>query len=421
MLQDAEHSKMSNGPPTHDVDEQLKTINSLAEALKSNNPGARESLVKATRSLLQTIETPTEQIWRMLWGEPTHHVALRLAVELNLFGYLAEHGPSDIAQASSDLKCSPVLLRRICQQLAAMGTLTEPSAATFANTPMSALLAKQEYAMSVKQMEDNENPVGIKAVEFLKGIGWESPSDVRDTVFQAYNNCKGQTFFEWGMANGGDPPMTALFGMMLSAWGKGRPQWMDVGYYPVQERLLESARSGGNQVFMVDVGGNNGHDLIHFKEKWNDLPGRLLLQDVEHVVERVKADAKIEREGIEVQVHDFFTPQPVKGARAYYMHSILHDWSDEDCKRILENVVPAMEEGYSKILVQEMVVPEKDAHWELTSLDWLLLLNLGGRERTEHEWKHLVESVEVDGKRLKVTALWKHASSVDSLLEIEIA
>ena len=196
---------------------------------------------------------------------------------------------------------------------------------------------------------------------------------------------------------------------------------MDVGYYPVKERLLESARGGESEVFMVDVGGNNGHDLIQFKEKWNNLPGKLVLQDLEHVVQRVKADVKVEREGVEVQVHDFFTPQPVKGARAYFMHSILHDWSDEDGKKILENLVLAMEEGYSKILLREMVVPEKDAHWELTSLDWLLLTCLGGRERTESEWRRLIESVDVDGKRLKVTALWKHVASVDSLLEIEIA
>ncbi|KAG6354382.1 hypothetical protein INS49_004399 [Diaporthe citri] len=37
---------------------------------------------------------------------------------------------------------------------------------------------------------------------------------------------------------------------------------------------------------------------------------------------------------VELQVHDFFTPQPVKGARAYFTRSVLHDWPDEQsCSR----------------------------------------------------------------------------------------
>ncbi len=57
------------------------------------------------------------------------------------------------------------------------------------------------------------------------------------------------------------------------------------------------------------------------------------------------------------------------GPRASYFHSVLHDWSNADCHRILSNMMPMLEEGHSVISLQGIVVPDKDAHWQLTSLD----------------------------------------------------
>lgn len=80
--------------------------------------------------------------------------------------------------------------------------------------------------------------------------------------------------------------------------------------------------------------------------------------------------------------HDFFTPQPVKGARAYYLHSVLHDWNDDDCVRILEALKPAMNKGYSTVLINELVVPSQQAEWPVTSMDHLMLVLGAMRERT---------------------------------------
>lgn len=97
------------------------------------------------------------------------------------------------------------------------------------------------------------------------------------------------------------------------------------------------------------------------------------------------------------------------------MHSVLHDWSDDQCRSILEKLKPALEPGYSKILVQEMVIPNKDAHWSQTSLDWNLLTGFGGREREEQEWRILFDSA-----GLKISGIFKHPLSRDSLIEVEL-
>ena len=40
--------------------------------------------------------------------------------------------------------------------------------------------------------------------------------------------------------------------------------------------------------------------------------------------------------------YDFFTPQPLIGARAYFFHAVPHDWPDADVLRMLANVKHAM-------------------------------------------------------------------------------
>lgn len=84
---------------------------------------------------------------------------------------------------------------------------------------------------------------------------------------------------------------------------------MDVGFFPVQERLIEDSNITNDDALIVDMGGSIGHDLSEFKRKWPDAPGRLILQDLSTVV----CHARGLDPAIQVTPHDFFTPQPVKG------------------------------------------------------------------------------------------------------------
>lgn len=90
---------------------------------------------------------------------------------------------------------------------------------------------------------------------------------------------------------------------------------MEVGFYPVQDKLIQGARHGRDEALLVDVGGNKGHDLEEFITKWPDCPGRLVLQDLPHVIN----DAVSLHPSIEPMVHDFFTEQPVKGRPYAYV------------------------------------------------------------------------------------------------------
>lgn len=140
-----------------------------------------------------------------------------------------------------------------------------------------------------------------------------------------------------------------------------------------------------------------GADLDIFHTKFPHVKS-LVLQDQAETIERVEGNGEGK---FKVMVHDFFTPQPIKGtydlpnhttppntqpgARAYYLHSIFHDHADAACLNILANLKPAMKRGYSKLLINENVIPDKGAHYISTGLDMLIMAVFSGAERTERQ------------------------------------
>lgn len=74
-----------------------------------------------------------------------------------------------------------------------------------------------------------------------------------------------------------------------------------------------------------------------------------------------------------------------------------------------------MEKGYSKILVNELVVPDIGASWSITSMDWLMMSLGSVRERTERDWHELFKSV-----GLRITKVWTYEQGTESLIEAEI-
>lgn len=105
----------------------------------------------------------------------------------------------------------------------------------------------------------------------------------------------------------------------MGMYAQDRPRWLDPGNFPVREILGEGASTEPDAALLVDVGGGKGHDLVTFKKTYGDLPGRLVLQDLSGAIQQAGSLP----EGIESAVHDFFTPQPVKGTYFSLDHMII--------------------------------------------------------------------------------------------------
>jgi hypothetical protein len=91
---------------------------------------------------------------------------------------------------------------------------------------------------------------------------------------------------------------------------------------------------------------------------------------------------------------DFFESVP-EGADAYIMKSVIHDWDDDRCVTILENCRRAMDDG-GKVLIVEPVLPPivkpSFARLGVIMSDLNMLLNTGGRERTEDEFASILRA-----------------------------
>jgi len=86
---------------------------------------------------------------------------------------------------------------------------------------------------------------------------------------------------------------------------------------------------------------------------------------------------------------DFF--QAVRlGYDAYFIKSVLHDWGDEQCVCILDNIRQAMP-AHGRILITEIVLePGKPIGHPHRFIDMEMMVSLGGKERTAEEFGDLL-------------------------------
>jgi hypothetical protein len=141
---------------------------------------------------------------------------------------------------------------------------------------------------------------------------------------------------------------------------------------------------------VVDVAGGNGVFLAAILAKHPALHG--VLFDQPSVV--TGAATLLERAGVADRCErvggSFFEAVP-PGGDAYLLKSILHDWEDDDCQRILRTIRAAMEPG-TPLLIVERDLGNPNERPEAKFIDLTMLVAPGGRERTADEYAALVEA-----------------------------
>lgn len=213
------------------------------------------------------------------------------------------------------------------------------------------------------------------------------------------------------------------------------PQWFDI--YPAAEKVKD-ARTELGAILMVDVGGGPGQEIARFKEKYPELPGKFILQDLPLTLNRVE---KLP-DGVEAMEYDFFTPQPVKGkidaddliffhrqseakffanktpytgSRIYFLRDVLHNWSDAKSAQILSRIVEAMDPEYSTLLIDDYVLPDTGSELRAAEMDILMWLHTAGLERTVSQWKALFGRVS-----LELVQIWSSPRGNESVLETRV-
>ena len=85
---------------------------------------------------------------------------------------------------------------------------------------------------------------------------------------------------------------------------------------------------------------------------------------------------------------DFFDSVPA-GGDAYLLSGVIHDWNDESAVKILKNCRRAIPSNGTLLLVETVLIPSSDPARAL--MDLLMMVLTGGRERTESEFRSLLQ------------------------------
>ena len=161
---------------------------------------------------------------------------------------------------------------------------------------------------------------------------------------------------------------------------------------------------------LMDVGGGHGFLLSEILKTTKGLKG--ILFDLPGVSRQ--DEALLERSGVadrcEIVEGSFFDAVP-RGANAIMLKSIIHDWDDEAARRILRNCRAALEPD-GKVLICEVLLPGKNDPGVTKLLDLEMLAISGGRERTETEFRELLQSVGLHLEKIHTT--WAGYSILES-------
>lgn len=310
---------------------------------------------------------PSFQLSRMtmsLWIPQAIHAA----AELSIADELAS-SPKDGNELAKTIGADPDATRRLLRALRLLGLVTEAADGTFTLTALGEPLRA-------------DAPDSVRSWALLMGgrSVWEAWGRLTECVRTGADAWRldGASTFQV-MDDRSDE--SAIFNQaMLELTRRAAPG-------------IASAYDFSQFRTVVDVGGGYGTLLAAVLDAYPSTSG--VVFDLPHA--REGAEQLIAERGLSGRAEfaggDFFASVP-QGADAYLIKSVIHDWDDERGLAILRNCRTAMAEG-GRVLVVEPLAPEREHLGEspadaiLIASDLNMLVNTGGRERTEAEFRAL--------------------------------
>ena len=308
---------------------------------------------------------PPEVMLKMItgyWVSQAVGVAARLGVADQLTS-----GPRSSADLARAVGAQPQALHRVLRMLASIGVFSQPDPGVFALTPLGETL-RSDTPGSLRFFAIAETAFGHWAPwgRLLDSVKTGAPM-ARETL--------GGELWEWYGQNAEEAEFFSAAMGNLSALAAS--ELMRV-YDCTTARTI------------ADVGG--AHGVLLAAALRANPNARGILFDLPHVI--ATAADSLEGQGVadrcELVSGDFFEALP-GGADLHILKQILHDWDDEHATRLLTNCHRALTPG-GKLLLVEMVVPADNRPGMAQAMDLNMLVLLGGRERTEAEYRDLLGS-----------------------------
>lgn len=397
----------------------VRDIQNKAAACGTENPTQREDLLRSARNLVAALESPADRVVRTA-NLPLVTAACRLLVDTKTYHALVACAPTPQTslQLAATTGTDAVLLTRLLKTVAFEHHVEEVSPDTYRANATTHLLASPGGASTIVNLYVNMDVCNVMP-KYFKERRYTNPTERSESAFHYVH---GKNYWDW-VSEPENAEELAHFNNHMSFKTTGN-KWFtnpDLISYLFDSTAMNSNPNNQSDrpILLVDIGGASGHDLLAFHAHHPTIhqTGRFILQDLPSTISTLPSTTlqALSSASIEPLAHDMFTWQPLRGARAYYLKMVLHDWPDASCAAVLERLRDAMVVGWSRILINEMVVEDVGAGWFETTLDLLMMGVHSGRERREGDWRALVEGV----KGLKVRRIWKVEGAVERVVEVE--
>ncbi len=307
---------------------------------------------------------PTAQLMQIMLGSfPTQ--ALYVAAKLGIADLLKE-GARTTAELAEKTNTHERSLYRVLRALASLQVFEETGSKTFELTPAAELLL-------------TDHPGSLRDAAIFMGEKWhwvvyaEMLYSVQ-TGKVGWEKVHGLEVFPYFQKH---PEEYEIFNRAMTSLSTN-----------VMPALVEAYDFTGVDT-LVDIAGGHGRLLAGFLKSNQHLKG--VLFDLPEVIKGASVLLKEESvaERVRLESGDFFE-KVTEGADAYMMKFIIHDWDDERAVKILKHIHRDSAPN-ARVLLFEMVVPEGNASNFSVIQDLEMLVSPGGVERTEAEYRDLLE------------------------------
>lgn len=287
--------------------------------------------------------------------------AIYVAAETGVADLLAA-GPQTAEKLAGMTGLHGGSLYRVLRALASIDIFREDEEGRFSLTPMGMLLASNAPG-------SKRSLARMAGAEFYRS--WGGLLSSVETGTAAFDKVFGKSFFQY---MGENPGRWQIYDAAMNGSHDGETA-------PVLDAYdFRSFRK------IVDIGGGNGAALAMLLLRYTEVQG--VLFDLPEVAARARE--VVDRAGVlsrcRIVGGDFFESVPASGD-AYLLRHVIHDWEDREAVAILKNCRDAMHPG-GRVLVVETVIPPGNDPCFGKWLD-LMMLVVGGRERTENQYREI--------------------------------
>ncbi|KAI3323401.1 S-adenosyl-L-methionine-dependent methyltransferase [Xylariaceae sp. AK1471] len=357
-------------------------------ALRDGSEVARRRATAVARRIIAEITDPEEEIEQqsIVLAEMA---CIRMYMAWGFFDKIPADGSISYESLASTIGGDVSLVRRMGQMLVATGKLKRPRPGHVAHSHVSPTFKSGDFngAHFTLITDDFQRPFQALP-DFFEKYGPHVPTGETKVPF-CFPDCVDGELTYWELiARKGDAHVDR-FGRAMQ--GLQTYVWPYTGIYDFGW-VAEYAKTNRDRPLILDIGGGQGQMIRAVLQETPTIPReRCYLQDRPEVIKPVTEQSVDDpvMKYVQKLVVDFHQEQPVKGALIYLIRRCIHDYSDDECVRILKHLADSLpaDEPRARVLINEQINTEDPT--PLVAAYDLLMLTVASMERSVKEFEDL--------------------------------